>query len=128
MNWTRSFLGIYLLRCGSCRHYMVCFGRARALSACHQHDEYCPVQNLERIAGVRRRSAFLRMERVRIIWQGSELDGRIGTVSGPAPIVAADGRHEKGYGVTLDEPLADGRADFVVRADRVELAPGGGRR
>jgi hypothetical protein len=50
MNWTRSFLGLYLLRCSSCGRSTLRPGYRRAMSTCWNHDDHCPVQAGERLS------------------------------------------------------------------------------
>lgn len=52
MNWARSFLGVYVLRCSSCGRRTLRLGYSSAMSTCWDHDDHCPVQNAERLAVV----------------------------------------------------------------------------
>jgi hypothetical protein len=52
MNWRRSFLGVYLLRCSSCGRRALRLGYGRAMSTCYRHDDHCPVQIIERLTFV----------------------------------------------------------------------------
>lgn len=49
MNWTFSALGVYALRCTSCRRRTLRLGYGRALSTCYDHDDHCPAQIAERL-------------------------------------------------------------------------------
>lgn len=57
MNWTLSILGVYVLRCSSCRRRTVRIGRGRALGTCYRHDDDCPVQIEERVTAAEARVA-----------------------------------------------------------------------